>query len=73
MTSHCVLNVPPEKEGWLIETLFLYGEMKCERGGAKDGVHSFDLNPSGLQVTPFGDKIDRFANIRKRCGKEESS
>ena len=43
------------------------------KAGANNAFHCFDLNPSGLQMTPFGEKIDRFANIRKRCGKEESS
>ena len=72
MTSHCVLNVPSEKEGWLVEKLFIYGEIKCKRG-TNNTFHSFDHNPSGLQMTPFGEKIERFANIHKRCGKEECS
>ena len=41
MTSHCVLNVPGEKEGWLIEKLFIYGEIKCKRGGGKQHISFF--------------------------------
>ena len=66
MTSHCELNVPGEKEGWLIETLFIYGEIKC-KGGA---FHSFDHSPRALQMNPFGAKIDRFVNICKRSSTE---
>ena len=59
MTTHCELNVPGGKKGWLGQKLFLYGGTKCKRG-ANDTFHSFDPHPNALQMTPFRWKIERF-------------
>ena len=66
MTSHCELNAPSEKEGWLIEKSFLSGEIKCKRG-ANNRFHPFDLNPRALQTTKKWRYLWIFANgVTKR-------